>query len=421
MKISYSSNFFFSFLIVFNCYQTIFPVKSEFAFKKYGSKFQVNTFAPNWQGESSIATIGEHKQKFVITWQSDEEDGSRFGIFAQMFNSTNGCKIGIEFQVNTYTSYNQAYPSISSIGKNREKFVIAWASDQQDGSLFGIFAQMFNSTNGCKIDPYWDVAAQIFDSANLSKVGKEFQVNELTSSSKVLSSISSIGKYNERFVITWNRDSKPNGNGYDIFAKIFESSNGSKVGKEFQVNTYSPSVQRNPSIASVGKNKTRFVITWAINTNTKLSQVDPSISSIGLNNENFLITWHSYSLRSGIGSGIYAQLFDSANSNKIRKEFHVNKRKKDSPGRPSISSIATNDEEKFVISWTSKDQSRYGIYAQIFYKVNCNFNSCSESDSDSDSDDEDGGEFYVINSSFNLSNYKQGLLSLIFFFIFIIY
>ena len=46
-----------------------------------------------------------------------------------------------EFQVNTYPTLNQGYPSVASAGA--DSFVVVWSSDGQDGDDWGIFGQRF--------------------------------------------------------------------------------------------------------------------------------------------------------------------------------------------------------------------------------------------------------------------------------------
>jgi hypothetical protein len=77
---------------------------------------------------------------FVVTWFSTLQDGDDNGIFAQSLSSL-GAPLGREFQVNSYTAASQAYPAIAMAANGR--FVIAWASDGQDGNGLGVFAQRF--------------------------------------------------------------------------------------------------------------------------------------------------------------------------------------------------------------------------------------------------------------------------------------
>ncbi len=96
--------------------------------------FQVNSSIDGNQYCPSIITTDNG---FVLTWQSSNQDGSGYGIYAQRFDNS-GNRLGDEFQVNTYTINNQERPSIAQLDGG---FVITWNSYSQDGSEYGIYAQ----------------------------------------------------------------------------------------------------------------------------------------------------------------------------------------------------------------------------------------------------------------------------------------
>ena len=76
---------------------------------------------------------------FVIAWMSDGE------VFAQHYDN-NGNPLGGEFQVNTYTTSEQWWPSVAM--DSNGNFVIAWESwgPDQDGFGSGIYAQRYDNT-----------------------------------------------------------------------------------------------------------------------------------------------------------------------------------------------------------------------------------------------------------------------------------
>jgi hypothetical protein len=112
---------------------------------KVGSEFLVNTWKVDYQGYPSVASLSNGG--FVVVWQSGHElmpngqDGSGWGVYGQRFDS-NGNKIGSEFQVNTWTTYDQMYPSITSLPNGG--FVVVWESNGQDGSSWGVYGRIFS-------------------------------------------------------------------------------------------------------------------------------------------------------------------------------------------------------------------------------------------------------------------------------------
>lgn len=110
---------------------------------KIGSEFQINTFSNWWQGGSRSAALSNGG--FVVTWESYEQGGSEDGIYGQLFNNS-GNKIGSQFQVNTYTTGDQADSSVAAFSSGG--FIVTWTSSGgQDGDSDGIFGQLFMITD----------------------------------------------------------------------------------------------------------------------------------------------------------------------------------------------------------------------------------------------------------------------------------
>ncbi|MCA9093375.1 MAG: hypothetical protein KDA68_07805 [Planctomycetaceae bacterium] len=103
-----------------------------------GSEFRVNSYTTGnqWVPNIGVDTDGD----FVISWVSDGQDGSGEGIYAQRYNAS-GVTLGGEFRVNTHTADHQrgVWIGIDSVGN----FAITWISDGQDGSGFGVYAQRY--------------------------------------------------------------------------------------------------------------------------------------------------------------------------------------------------------------------------------------------------------------------------------------
>src|SRR5207249_2002079 len=91
-------------------------------------------------GASRSVTVDE-TGNFVVTWASDNQDGNGWGIYAQHYDPT-GNPLGAEFQVNTTTDSDQTSPAVAS--ENQGNFVIVWQGKDQDGSGWGIFGRRYN-------------------------------------------------------------------------------------------------------------------------------------------------------------------------------------------------------------------------------------------------------------------------------------
>jgi len=197
-------------------------------------EFQVNTFTTNYQLYPSITTL--NNGGFVVAWQSNDQDGNNGGVYAQMYDA-NGDTQGNEFLVNTYTTNPQEDPSITAL--NNGGFVVTWQSYYQDGILHGVYAQMYD--------------------ANGDTQGNEFLVNTYTTDYQIQPSTTALA--DGGFVVTWQSWGQ-DGSYYGVYAQMYDA-NGDTQGNEFQVNTYTTSGQENPSITAL--NNGGFVVTWMSN------------------------------------------------------------------------------------------------------------------------------------------------------------
>jgi hypothetical protein len=170
---------------------------------------------------------------FVVVWESDGQDGSAKGIFAQRLDAS-GTAIGIEFLVNTYTTGDQSDPAIDVDASG--DFVIVWTSDLQDGDAEGAFGQRF--------------------AASGAPVGGEFQVNTYTTADQRNPAVAM--DHSADFVVVWESDGQ-DGSDAGIFARRYDSV-GTPQGSELQVNTYTTAAQTAPVVAA--RPQGDFVVAW---------------------------------------------------------------------------------------------------------------------------------------------------------------
>ena len=203
-----------------------------------GPEFRVNTFTFSHQGGSldggGVAIASDSSGNFVVVWQSYTQDGESLGIFGQRFASSGG-PLGPEFRVNTYTTGPQTYPSVASDASGN--FVVAWNMD--DVSSYGIYGQRYDSSG--------------------TPLGLEFRVNTYMTSTQLDPAVTS-GSSGD-FVVIWSSYAQ-DGSNSGIFGQRYAGS-GTPLGSEFLVNTYTPSGQFWPSVATdIAGN---FVVVWQSN------------------------------------------------------------------------------------------------------------------------------------------------------------
>ena len=101
-------------------------------------EFVVNTTLTGTQQSPKVAM--DNQRRFVIVWDSEIDPNSNVrDIFGQRYDSSSN-PVGDEFQVNTYVVDDQKYPDVAL--KETGEFVTVWQSDGQDGSDYGIFADI---------------------------------------------------------------------------------------------------------------------------------------------------------------------------------------------------------------------------------------------------------------------------------------
>jgi hypothetical protein len=327
---------------------------------------QVNTYTKSYQREPVIARNNSNGN-FIIVWTSNEQDGDGEGVFAQRFDK-DGNKLGQEFQVNTEWKYDQNKPAVAMNSKGN--FVITWSSTKPDQDLQDIYCQIYDSEG--------------------KKIGGEILVNTTTIKSQNCPDIGMDSQGN--FVIVWHSWDEDGGD-RGVYAQRFKY-DGTKIGGQFLVNTFTKFSQCMPTIAMNPDGK--FIIAWQswgqddttttyyvdygiyaqmfnedgtkkgkeihVNTTTDDDQFYPdvAIDDIG----NFIITWTSWVSNTYNYSEVMAQRFDK-DGNKIGGEFIVNTTLTEYQW---LSSVILNNDGSFVVTWGSwkQDNSREGVYLQFF-------------------------------------------------------
>jgi hypothetical protein len=209
----------------------IFGQRYDSAGVAQGAEFRVNSFTLNQQLRPSVAS--DASGNFVVVWRSFGQDGSGHGIFGQRYDSAGGT-LGAEFRVNTYTTGGQYGASVASDATGN--FVVAWISDDQDGSGWGIFGQRYDSAG--------------------RTLGDEFRVNSYTTGTQFHMSVAS--EADGGFVVVWESLGQ-DGSGQGIFGQRYDSA-GLPQSAEFQINSFTSSDQTQPSVSVTGGNQ--FVVAW---------------------------------------------------------------------------------------------------------------------------------------------------------------
>jgi Ca2+-binding RTX toxin-like protein len=323
---------------------------------------RVNTFVSGRQEQPDLA-IGA-LDNFVITWQSDNQDGDGFGIYGRAYNNGNS-PVSSEFQINTTTTGNQTDAAVAMDGSGN--FIVTWQGEPQGGSRAGIFGQRFQS--------------------NGQPIGSEFQVNGGSFQTKANPDVSVDASGN--FVVVYESEGQNNNSlgqdlsGTGIFGQRFNRT-GALVGPEFRINTRTERDQTNPVVAVNVEGS--FVVAWVsddgngtgifgqrysstgqpigiefqINSETRGTQSNPSIAIDDTG--NYVVAWQGDQGRDSSGFGIYAQRYSST-GNPLGSEILVNETTRSDQVTPSVAMDAGGN---FGIVWASGRNRDSRIFGQRF-------------------------------------------------------
>jgi hypothetical protein len=125
------------FVVVFGAASEIYGQRYNAAGAAVGDLFQINSFAPHLQVQPAIAPLSNGG--FIAVWAS-ERDGSYAGIYGRRYDAA-GVPANKEFRINSHLANNQAEPAVAALSNGG--VVVTWQSDGQDASVYGIYGQRY--------------------------------------------------------------------------------------------------------------------------------------------------------------------------------------------------------------------------------------------------------------------------------------
>jgi hypothetical protein len=119
---------------------TIFGQRYDASGMPQGGEFHVSSYSTSYEFVPSIAAGANGE--FVVVWTRYGPGPSRSDVLGQRYDAS-GVAVGGEFQVNTYTTHYQYSLGLGVASAANGRFIVTWQSDFQDGSGDGVFAQRF--------------------------------------------------------------------------------------------------------------------------------------------------------------------------------------------------------------------------------------------------------------------------------------
>ena len=195
---------------------------------------------------------------FVVTWHSNGQDGSNYGIYGQVYNA-DGTTRGGEFKVSSYAYDSQQEPKIASLPDGG--FMVVWTSSGQDGSSWGVYGQRFDASGDA--------------------VGTEFRLNETTAGDQSTPAIAV----------------QPDGSGVIVVWEGTDAGGAGVDGKRIPL----PNAATELAIDTAG-------VEQQINSYTSADQTYPSVAKLA--DGSYVVVWQSNG-QDGSSWGVYAKHFDS--------------------------------------------------------------------------------------------------------------
>jgi hypothetical protein len=283
-----------------------------------GGDVLLSTYTNHYQITPSVATLTNGN--VVVVWASYDEysSSSMLDVYGQLL-SPSGQKIGGEFLVNQFTSYNQRTPALAALPNGG--FVVAWVSEQeQSGQVLAL-----TTTNGLAAltHPSVDIYARLYD-GNASPVSGEFlaDANSLICANPSVAVGSDGG-----FLLAWSaRAAAIGASDWDVYARPFSASGSPVLGVEERINTTTDGNQYAPQLSCIA---TQYQAVWSygqsagvfgqfLNGDGSFSGAEYPVSasvfskmmpaSASDRSNRFLVVWSSFG---GLTSGedLFAQLY----------------------------------------------------------------------------------------------------------------
>jgi len=215
-----------NFIVTWHVGDQVFAQRFDASANLQGSIIEVGTTIDNNITPQPAVSMND-SGSFIITWSGEDSDDN--GIYAQLYNAS-GQPQGPIISVNTVESQNQIKPDVSLM--NDGSFVITWQSYDQviTGSDYDIFAQRFDTAG--------------------NPIGSEILINSYTMDTQKSPSIS--GFDDGRFFIAWDSYGQ-DGVEEGVYGQLF-ATDGSKLGDEFKLNTFTDPDQEELATATNGTN-----------------------------------------------------------------------------------------------------------------------------------------------------------------------
>jgi len=260
-----------------------------------GGEFVVNTTVAGDQ-ETPVVAFETQSDSFMVAWASELQDGSGWGVYARKFDAA-GTALTAEFRVNTTIAGDQLAPDVA--GDTFGDFQFVWQSQGQDGGGWGIYRQYYANNDNFQ--------------------GPETRVNDTTAGDQTDAAVAFDS--NGNYLVVWVSAGQ-DGAGTGIYGNFVRyAGNGGNATGEFRVNS-----------------------------TTALDQLAPAVARDG--DRNFVVAWHSFGQDAdgAAAVNVYGQLLEHSGPRAVPfgTEFRLNTFQ---TGDQQRVALAMGDGGNYVAAW----------------------------------------------------------------------
>lgn len=255
---------------------TIFSLDYYYVIRNFTiSEKRINDYTRYNQKNPSSSILFNN---IFITWQSENQDGDNWGIYAKSFG-LNGKNLGKEITINETKKGKQENPNVKALDK---RFIVTWNGNGKDDEE-GIYARYFDDKG--------------------KPVSHEFRVNDITSGiqSKPII-LANKDSCDCNFYILWKNEEKNS-----ISIKEYDMENYNELSEEIEIDipkdinlkTLKFDISNQGKIFSVGKENDKVILNF-LNTYKKSFSPPVTVTQKGYmpnisisKEEKIIVTWQS--------------------------------------------------------------------------------------------------------------------------------
>ncbi|RDI60137.1 hypothetical protein [Microvirga subterranea] len=194
----------------------------------------VNVTTAGDQIESSVTALADGG--WVVTWASDGQDGSDYGVYQQRFDRNGTAAFTADRLVNVITAGRQIGSSVVALADGG--WVVTWMSWGQDGDRYGVYQQWFDRNGN---------AASVADRlVNVTTAGNQGQTS--------VTALEDGG-----WIVVWTSYDENYTNG-EIYMQVFDRNGVAASPDDILVSTTSSGMKRLPRATALADGG--WVVTW---------------------------------------------------------------------------------------------------------------------------------------------------------------